>query len=68
MNILLLQYFTPYEHVGINISKDINQITMKALVDTSSGVLKQGRIILIYVPASNYYIHSFCKPKENEDI
>lgn len=60
MNILLLQYFTPYEHVGINISKDINKITMKASVDKSSGVLKQGRIILIYVPASNYnmtYIH-----------
>lgn len=54
MNILLLQYFTPYEHVGINISKDINKITMKASVDTSSGVLKQGRMILIYVPASNY--------------
>lgn len=54
MNILLLQYFTPYEHVGINNSKDLNKITMKASVDTSSGVLKQGRIILIYVPASNY--------------
>lgn len=60
MNILLLQYFTPYEHAGINISKDINKITMKASVDTSSGVLKQGRIILIYctsLPQIIIYIH-----------